>query len=321
MPHSILTSRSDQSAGANPSSFGFRGNLNLILATSSLALLVYDHLLTFPTEVQLIWRRKFSVVTILFLLVRYFTLVSKVVYVACMMGEWSTEEYARLEIVNDALAILGGIGVYGFNILRIYALWDKNRRLALLIAIVGYGIPLTGVVRIFSMTFRYIHIKDCILPSSLAAEFLVIILTLIKTLRSHKPVPGIPLQRRLSQLFLRNGLVYFMVLATADTLVFIGWLVVGLTLPTLKAASDLWLLDVFNIAYFLDAASAILITRFILSLRSFDLPSGNVPGECPSYTDQSAWSSRAAFFNRIKSIDVVGSMGSPLDHGEEMEDD
>lgn len=62
---------------------------------------------------------------------------------------------------------------------------------------------------------------------------------------------------------------------------------------------------------------AILLTRFILNLRSFDLPKTLVPGEFLSQLDQSAWSSRLVFLNRIKPVDFIGNMGSPLDHGEE----
>lgn len=37
--------------------------------------------------------------------------------------------------------------VVAFNILRIYAVWDRDWRAALVIAVVGYGIPCTGMVR------------------------------------------------------------------------------------------------------------------------------------------------------------------------------
>ena len=59
------------------------------------------------------------------------------------------------------------------------------------------------------------------------------------------------------------------------------------------------------------------MTRFILSLRSHDLPKSNVPGELPSLVDQSAWSSRLVFLNKIKSIDFAGDLGGDLDHGED----
>ncbi|KAH8087196.1 hypothetical protein BXZ70DRAFT_544376 [Cristinia sonorae] len=42
------------------------------------AFLVYDHILTFPGELKLVWGRRFTGATALFLLLRYLTLFSKV---------------------------------------------------------------------------------------------------------------------------------------------------------------------------------------------------------------------------------------------------
>ncbi|KAJ3480888.1 hypothetical protein NLI96_g8037 [Meripilus lineatus] len=69
--------------------------------------------------------------------------------------------------------------------------------------------------------------------------------------------------------------------------------------------------------HFIDTVSAILVARFILGLRSHDLPKSNVPGEFPSLVDQSTWKSRLVFLNKIKSIDFAGVLGGDLDHGED----
>lgn len=49
---------------------------------SRAALLLYDNFLTFAEEVQLIWRRKPSGVTVIFLSVRYLTTISKILNIA-----------------------------------------------------------------------------------------------------------------------------------------------------------------------------------------------------------------------------------------------
>ena len=65
-------------------------------------------------------------------------------------------------------------------------------------------------------------------------------------------------------------------------------------------------------------ASATLITRFILNLRSVELPRSHVPGE-NSMTENghSVWSSCLWFADQIRSFNVVANIGAPLDHGEE----
>ena len=42
-----------------------------------IAFLIYDHLLTLPGEIELVWGRKFTGATALFILLRYFTITSK----------------------------------------------------------------------------------------------------------------------------------------------------------------------------------------------------------------------------------------------------
>ncbi|KAG8681563.1 hypothetical protein FRC08_015552, partial [Ceratobasidium sp. 394] len=43
------------------------------LAIAGACVLVYDHILTFPDEVQLVWKQNWSVVSTLFVLNRYIT--------------------------------------------------------------------------------------------------------------------------------------------------------------------------------------------------------------------------------------------------------
>ncbi|KAJ3477808.1 hypothetical protein NLI96_g10211 [Meripilus lineatus] len=150
-----------------------------------------------------------------------------------------------------------------------------------------------------------------IAPSSVAGEVLMVALTLMKTLKSRKL--SISLRRQLSTLFLQNGLVYFVALTSIDLL------------PIVQAPYFTGVTFAFDdnvptaVMHFIDTISAILVTRFILSLRSHDLPRTNVPGEPLSQTNQSAWSSRVVF-NMIKSIDIVGNLGADLDHGDDNED-
>lgn len=51
--------------------------VHMFTATTNIALLFYDYLLTFSTELKVIWGREFSGVTVLFILVRYSALISK----------------------------------------------------------------------------------------------------------------------------------------------------------------------------------------------------------------------------------------------------
>ncbi|KAJ3477344.1 hypothetical protein NLI96_g10522 [Meripilus lineatus] len=125
-----------------------------------------------------------------------------------------------------------------------------------------------------------------------------------------KVTPGITIRRQLSRLMLENGVVYFLALATID----------AFTLSALNRYINSTTTNFYFLTYFIDTVSAILICRFILSLRSVDLPRSNVPGEqSVSGSGHSVWSSTLRFADQIRSFDVVANIGAPLDHGEEVE--
>ncbi|KAJ3477346.1 hypothetical protein NLI96_g10525 [Meripilus lineatus] len=78
--------------------------------------------------------------------------------------------------------------------------------------------------------------------------------------------------------------------------------------------------DLTVLVFLIDTISAILIARFLSSLRSIDLPQSNVPGEySTSENGGSVWSSCLRFADQIRSFDVVANIGAPLDNGEEAE--
>ncbi|KAJ3480889.1 hypothetical protein NLI96_g8036 [Meripilus lineatus] len=277
-------------------------------------------MLTFPAEVQLIWRRKISSTTALFLLIRYCTLSSKLIFTYLL---FDTEPYHAVSYeyvqwgIYNGFNISAAASVHAFNILRIYALWNKSWRVALLIAVVGYGIPLNGVP-FFHGFLPVFPFPDplWIAPSSLAAEALMVALTLIKTVKSHKLSTSVSLQRQLSSIFLQNGLIYFASTSPFSRLLAFVDVLPIIFRPEVNLRYDFEPPSAVTFSAY--QMSAILVTRFILSLRSHDIPRSNVPGEFPDQTNQSAWSSRLVF---LRSIDIVGNLGEDLDHGaEELED-
>ncbi|KAJ3487551.1 hypothetical protein NLI96_g3439 [Meripilus lineatus] len=207
-----------------------------------------------------------------------------------------------------------------FNILRIFAVWGKNWYVALSVGVIGLGITGIGlayldssIVCVFalvtgntvdfdSLFHLWLPHRVVFLPSALAAEILVAVLTIIKTRRT----PNVSLRT------LRVMLNYLSrALATMDALTLA--LMLG---PTINSEE----IDLSTLPLLIDTTSAILITRFILNLRSIDLPRSNVPGEYSTTEDgRSVWRSCLRFADQIKSFNIVANIGAPLDHGEEAE--
>ncbi|KAJ3477807.1 hypothetical protein NLI96_g10212 [Meripilus lineatus] len=313
------------------------------------ALLLYDHLLMFSAEVELVWRRKFTGAKIIFLAVRYCSISSKILNLPRLLQErdddlldyfWEDQDsiFRYTVWVELVFGFFAAFAVYAFHILRIYAIWDKEWRAALLVAVVGFGIACTGLVSFTSPPFPFcpthsskplydipillyvcgirrasteFHVINTLsevvryllvaLPSALAAEILMLVLTIIKTRQMQQIASGVPIRMRLSHLLLRNGSVYFIVLTTTDTLI-------------LCSRSLAWSFS--PVVYLIDSISTIMVTRFILSLRSMDLPETNVPGEITTSTAGNFWRAGLQLTDQVKSLDVLGNIGSPLDYAE-----
>jgi len=94
---------------------------------AALAITVYDHVLTLDIEVEHIWKRKFSAVTVLFFFTRYYFLVAQFVDLFFLYGLVDISLCGRyiwyvLVLVTTPLTALANCIV----IMRIYAVYERN---------------------------------------------------------------------------------------------------------------------------------------------------------------------------------------------------
>ena len=122
-----------------------------------IVLVWYDVALTFATEVQRIWRRRFSGATIIYLIIRYTMLLQSTLYVVTVVLYHSSDKVSALKIFPPthmhgstlisnaqqcvfmdnsiaALNILGFLGLSLFTIVRVYAIWDRDWRPLIVVA-------------------------------------------------------------------------------------------------------------------------------------------------------------------------------------------
>ncbi|THG95488.1 hypothetical protein EW145_g7948 [Phellinidium pouzarii] len=103
-----------------------------------LVMLIYDHLLTFDDEVRFVWRAKPSFARRAFLINRYLVLVILLVW-ASFMNNFSnntiTDRTCRGFFVFSTLVGVISIGIANILVLlRVVTLWDRDRRIALLLS-------------------------------------------------------------------------------------------------------------------------------------------------------------------------------------------
>ncbi|KAF8572827.1 hypothetical protein K439DRAFT_1569145 [Ramaria rubella] len=101
------------------------------VAVTALALLAYDTLLTFPSEVRFIWHKKFRLGTILYLLAHYSALLQFLLTVYLDFATFpSLQTYSALELLPE-------IGAQGLLFARAYAISGHNKLVFVVLALLG----------------------------------------------------------------------------------------------------------------------------------------------------------------------------------------
>ncbi|KAI9573495.1 hypothetical protein HD554DRAFT_2056457 [Boletus coccyginus] len=99
-----------------------------LVAFAGFAILIWDHLLTFDDEVELIWKRDKGLLVYLFLVNRYLTPLGFIVnLVAFLLPDWGTETCQHFVRYEGAMTVIG-TQVAGFMMfLRIRALYYQTK--------------------------------------------------------------------------------------------------------------------------------------------------------------------------------------------------
>ncbi|EIW57177.1 uncharacterized protein TRAVEDRAFT_48227 [Trametes versicolor FP-101664 SS1] len=208
---------------------------------SSACLLYYDYFLTFPSEVQLIWRCRWSPATGFFLVIRYGALLVITLGVAEAFYLGPSAMTARsCRALIDVILIMNGIHfaiISAFVALRISAIWSHNLYLGIFLFLLGLLNPsvltpmlafgfeaLPGPPTLIScisylpqdtnllgpLILRYFPIVSSAV--SIVYELLCLLLTMAKTFSLYREQQKVGISTRLTALLLHDGSLYFAVL-------------------------------------------------------------------------------------------------------------
>ncbi|KAI0083627.1 hypothetical protein BDY19DRAFT_976585 [Irpex rosettiformis] len=123
-------------------------------------LCAYEYCLTFPAEIRLIWKRRKSVASILFLVNRYTFLCysgSGLVQLVAWGSDNSYTGVLTCDVVariNDICMIVMHLVLAIFAALRTYAIWDQNRVVFTCVLGLGLLFPIGDIYRISRQTYH-----------------------------------------------------------------------------------------------------------------------------------------------------------------------
>ncbi|KAJ6479507.1 hypothetical protein C8R47DRAFT_1137090 [Mycena vitilis] len=277
--------------------------LQFRLQYSSLALLYYDFALTFPKEVQYIWKERFRLSTALYICCRY-ALIANVLYLLAIAHKLGSTYASELGAsfptdstayrcdawykVVGALSVLGRAAVIAVFSMRTYAVFAKSIWVAAYMAIVGLTCIALDIVRPPEM----LSILMVIFESSSA------FLTTVRCVMAIRAGGGMKSQREgIMFMLFEQGILYFLTISIFTTAA------VVLNYPGFFQR----LPNAFTLPL-----SCILTARFILYLREWE--AAQVNGSSGHRTEVSAVefhdASRSGALSSIVGIDDFG--GDPV---------
>ncbi|KAJ7200143.1 hypothetical protein GGX14DRAFT_466865 [Mycena pura] len=129
-------------------SAAFTHFLQFRIQYSSLALLYYDFALTFPKEVEYMWKQRFRLSTALYICCRY-ALVANVLYllaIAEKLGSTVRQCNFWYKIIG-ALSVLGRAAVIAVFCIRTHAVWGNNKWVLGYMGVVGLALTIAVLAR------------------------------------------------------------------------------------------------------------------------------------------------------------------------------
>ncbi|KAH7922270.1 hypothetical protein BV22DRAFT_669832 [Leucogyrophana mollusca] len=117
------------------------------LTMASAAVVMYDHLLNFSEELDLIWNRQWSLTTVLYLVARYSGSVSVFGEATTLVGlDWTLTVMKTLSIVVVWSTDVFTIAMQGILLMRVYALCNKSKKVLVFLLVCFFAQAIVVVV-------------------------------------------------------------------------------------------------------------------------------------------------------------------------------
>ncbi|KAJ8481889.1 hypothetical protein ONZ45_g15158 [Pleurotus djamor] len=201
-----------------------------MFSLASCVVLFYDISLTFGDEVEKIWQKKFSPVTILWFMNRYLSPLGYIVIIVSFHDPWPKSVCNRYVLFPEALKLFTALAIGLIFIMRLYAVYGGNR---LVVGCAGFLLAAQLAVKTWAFTdgtslnlpppligcilvgksppgerFVYTWIAELVFDSVMFFATLGRTTFLYRNRHNHAT--------SLIQLIMRDGIIYFAVIFVAN---------------------------------------------------------------------------------------------------------
>ncbi|GBE83894.1 hypothetical protein SCP_0509510 [Sparassis crispa] len=278
------------------------------------AVILYEHLVTFGTEYDLVWGRKLTGPNVIFFINRYALFVWSIVNI---LGLFSWESARRYNFFwQCAEAFVMQLMVYTiwavFSGLRVYAVSSRNWYFTVPTVALGMVPVAANIYSLAKTSYAFVVVLPvlghiCQNTSYLTSDFailtiasdvIVLCVTWFNTYTIKRDADNANIKATIVTLLLRDGTFYFLCLLCLNIIA----IVLDARTPYVY------------ILYFVAPISSMLISRFLLNLRHIYYATGSSAGSGdPSGPSTGTFMSDMQFAGAASPY--IGNMGAPLSHG------
>ncbi|KAF8623002.1 hypothetical protein AX15_006594 [Amanita polypyramis BW_CC] len=227
----------------------------------------YDIMLTFADEVELIWSRRFTFVSLLWYINRYVSPLAFIIVTVSFHSNWSKEVCGRYVVFPEAVKAVTSFAIGATFVLRLYAIYQRSITVATIFSAL---LAAELAIKIWAFTDgTYLNLPPgvigCILVgkhdlrfastwiSELAFDSLVFFATLYRAVSSHRQARrngGITLL----DLIVRDGIMYFACIFAVNLITVLMFVFAPADIKAINASLSTLL-------------TSVMVSRLILNLR------------------------------------------------------
>ncbi|KAG2337764.1 hypothetical protein BDR05DRAFT_743588 [Suillus weaverae] len=128
---------------------------------------IHDSVLTFAQEVELVWRQRWSLMTVLYLSLRYIGIIYAVISILICLPTFPTTDtvsyimYFALSWISVVVPAMLGV----IMIARLHAMYQRSRNVLIFLVIIFLVVNISGAV-ITPMFLRHISLEEVILSGT-----------------------------------------------------------------------------------------------------------------------------------------------------------
>ncbi|KDN38859.1 hypothetical protein K437DRAFT_259258 [Tilletiaria anomala UBC 951] len=203
-----------------------------LYAAASLAMVLWDYLLTLPDEIRWYRKKGFVLITLPFVIVRYVPIIWLVMFLTAVRAFWTEKPCDLIARTIPYVCSIVTLGASAIFVFRTWAIYNRNRTILCLLCFLWVGqavctllfasfvIPLVGPggLSCFPLSKSHANVFYANFVTIVVFDVAIVLISSLRLLKGIKASPTQSTASIWSQRLLADGLLYFIAVLVVNVL-------------------------------------------------------------------------------------------------------